>query len=110
MTYDDFRRRIVARLVEYAKAGLVEDVHCGIVSLHRSLDVVVQDPFRIIVRPSPLLTIPVYVEAAGGRPMDAVQEDAGADRVEKPVCSAGGREGGRVCEWGGSVCLRCCCC
>lgn len=110
MTYDDFRRRIVARLVEYAKAGLIEDVHCGIVSLHRSLDVVVQDPFRIIVRPSPLLTIPVHVEAAGGRPMDAVQEDAGADRVEKPVCSAGGREGGRVCEWGGSVCLRCCCC
>ena len=50
MTYDDFRRRIIARLVEYAKAGLIEDVHCGIVSLHRSLDVVVQDPFRIIVR------------------------------------------------------------
>ena len=108
MTYDDFRRRIVARLVEYAKAGLIEDVHCGIVSLHRSLDVVVQDPFRIIVRPSPLLTIPVHVEAAGGRPMDAVQEDAGADRVEKPVCVQ--REGG-CCVSGVAGCvLRCCCC
>ena len=108
MTYDDFRRRIVARLIEYAKAGLIEDVHCGIVSLHRSLDVVVQDPFRIIVRPSPLLTIPVHVEAAGGRPMDAVQEDAGPDRVEKPVCVQ--REGG-CCVSGVAGCvLRCCCC